>query len=229
MQCGLYGKVPSKRDFVAPRAPREFLDVWEPWVQGGMSASRQRLGEKWQKIFLKAPIWRFWLGEDLCGATVIGAFMPSLDGVGRYFPLTFFARASEGAAILPPELDPKDSWFAMVEDFLLSTLDQGVTYEAISGQLDRLSPPDKETPASAKREVIALPEGMGTFVPPGASFTDAFARIRVAGDVKTYSSATFWWTIGGEGYEPYAVSGKRMPDPFLFTEMLTGRFEFGFE
>ena len=45
------------------------------------------------------------------GATVLGAFMPSLDGIGRYFPLTLFACADEGAAIAPPELDPQDQWF----------------------------------------------------------------------------------------------------------------------
>lgn len=229
MPCGLYGKLPSKRDFIAPGATRSFLDVWEPWIQGGMSASRQRLGDEWQAIFLKAPIWRFWLGADLCGATIVGAFMPSLDGVGRYFPLTVFASADEGAAIAPPELDAKDDWFAAVEDFLLSTLDHGVTYEAISAELDRLNSPQDQVSDPPQHDVIVLPQGTATAIPAGGSFPDAFARMRVAGHVNVYSSATFWWTIGGEGYAPLAVSGRRMPDPFLFTEMLTGRFAFGFE
>ena len=124
-----------------------FLDVWEPWLQGGMSASRQSLGDDWQEAFLKAPIWRFWLGAELCGTTVAGAFMPSLDGVGRYFPLTVFACADEGAAIPPPELDPQDDWFAADEDFLLSTLDHDITYETISASLDQLSPPSDRLPA----------------------------------------------------------------------------------
>ena len=33
----------------------------------------------------------------------LGALMPSLDGLGRYFPLTLFVPADEGAAIPPPE------------------------------------------------------------------------------------------------------------------------------
>ena len=45
MQCSLYGKVPAKRDFIAIGAPREFLDAWEPWLQGAISASRTTLGE----------------------------------------------------------------------------------------------------------------------------------------------------------------------------------------
>ena len=64
---------------------------------------------------------------------------------------------------------------------------------------------------------------------PGDAFPGMFAQMRAANPESTYSAATFWWTIGGEGYEPFAVSARRMPDPFLFTEMLTGRFAFGFQ
>ena len=59
MRCSLFGKLPAKRDFIALFSPRAFLDVWEPWIQGSISASRQELGEDWQNAFLTAPIWRF--------------------------------------------------------------------------------------------------------------------------------------------------------------------------
>src|SRR4051812_41361806 len=138
MRCGLYGKVPSKRDFIAISTPREFLEIWEPWMQGGLSASRQSLGDNWKEAFLTAPIWRFWLGAELCGRTVLGAFMPSLDGVGRYFPLTLFACADGGTAIPPPELNMQADWFVTMESFLLSTLDHGVSYETIAAGLHPL-------------------------------------------------------------------------------------------
>jgi len=229
MRCSLFGKVASKRDFVAARAQRQFLDVWEPWIQGGMSASHQGLGKQWQAAFLKAPIWRFWLGEELCGTTVMGAFMPSLDGVGRYFPLTVFACADEGAAIPPPELNMQDDWFVATENFLLSTLDQGTTYEAITAELDQLTAPLAEPPGASPPDLILAPQGMVGRVPPERSFSQIFAAMRTAHHAKFYGSSTFWWTIGGEGFRPIALGGRRMPDPFLFTEMLTGRFAFGFE
>jgi type VI secretion system protein ImpM len=228
MRCGLYGKLPAKRDFVAVAAPRPFLNIWEPWMQGGISASRQSLGKDWQEAFLTAPIWRFWLGADLCGATVIGAFMPSLDGIGRYFPLTLFACADEGAAIAPPELDPQDEWFETAENFLLSTLEPDATFEAASAQLERLPPPSDRAPPARSETMVALPQGvvaMARFRP----LNELFESIRVADHVSAYAAASFWWTIGGKGFEPLAMSGRRMPDPFLFTEMLTGRFGFGFE
>jgi type VI secretion system protein ImpM len=229
MRCGLFGKVSPKRDFIAIHAPRRFLDVWEPWIQSGMSASRQSLGDNWQDAFLKAPIWRFWLGNDLCGTTVIGAFMPSLDGVGRYYPLTVFACADEGETIKPPELDPQADWFAATEDFLLRTLDHGTSYEAIAAGLDQLGPPPNGDTRPRAGNTISLPNGMVVAVESEAALPDAFASMRLVDHVNVYAASTFWWTVGGEDYPQFAVSGRRMPNPFLFTEMLTGRFTFGFE
>ena len=58
--------------------------------------------------------------------------MSSLDGIGRYYPLTLFACATSGNAIAPPDIDTHDQWFAAVEDFLLSTLDNKVAFETIT-------------------------------------------------------------------------------------------------
>jgi type VI secretion system protein ImpM len=60
---------------------------------------------------------------------------------------------------------------------------------------------------------------------PGAerSFTELFASMRVADHTDVYAAASFWWTIGGEGFAPLAIGGKGMPDPFLFADMLVGR------
>jgi type VI secretion system protein ImpM len=228
MQCGLYGKVPSKRDFIAIRTPRNFLDVWEPWMQGGLSASRHSLGEQWQQAFLTAPIWRFWLGAELCGTSILGAFMPSLDAVGRYYPLTLLAHAEEGRAIPPPELDPQDAWFDAAEHYLLSILDQAATFETVTGGLEALVRPSDDAPAAQRSDMIEMKGGMVALINQRPA-PELFTALRVADHADVYAAATFWWTIGGEGYQPLAMSAKRMPDPFQFTEMLTGKFAFGFD
>jgi type VI secretion system protein ImpM len=225
MRCGLYGKLPAKRDFIAIGAPREFLNVWEPWLQGGLSASRVQLAQGWQDAFLTSPIWRFWLGAGLCGTTIMGAFMPSLDGVGRYFPLTLFACADEGAAIAPPEFDTQDKWFAAIEEFLMSTLEQDIQFEAIKQTLDQLEPPaQRPTPAS---EGSLHVHSDGSVVVPAAErpFSELFGVIRTTDHANLYSVSSFWWTAGGEGYQPVAMGVKGMPDPFLYAGMLTGQFD----
>ena len=117
-------------------------------MQSCVSASRDSLGDSWLQAYLTAPIWRFWLGADICGATVVGALMSSLDGVGRYYPLTLFACADQDDAIAPPDIDAHDEWFAAAEDFLLSTLDKNVTFEAITNALDQLAAPTHQPTGS---------------------------------------------------------------------------------
>jgi type VI secretion system protein ImpM len=221
MRCSLFGKLAAKRDFIALSAPRDFLNAWEPWMQACVTASRDGLGESWQQAYLTAPIWRFWLGADICGASVVGAFMSSLDGMGRYYPLALFAYADPGAAIAPPDIDPRDEWFAAAEDFLLSTLDKDITFEAITAALDQLATPACG-PTGAPEGLAVLKDGTIAGAPGEPSFADIFASLRNANHRSVYAAASFWWTVGGGEYQPLALCCRQMPDPFLFTNMLTG-------
>jgi type VI secretion system protein ImpM len=216
MQCGLFGKLPTKRDFIAIGAPRDFLDAWEPWLQSAIASSRSDLGKDWQPAFLKAPIWRFWLGSDVCGRSVIGAFMSSLDGVGRYFPLTFFACADDDAAIPPPEINSQDGWFEQAEQLLLSTLDQDADFEAITERVRNWDAPFQDS-RTARPRTEAIPTA-------GRDFGETFESIRVVDHHGIYAGSTFWWTIGGDAFPPVAIYSRRMPDPYVFSAMLTGEF-----
>lgn len=226
MPCNLYGKLPTKRDFIALGASRDFLNAWEPWLQSGVSASQATLGDQWQTAFLRAPIWRFWLGADLCGVSAIGAFMPSLDKVGRYFPLTVFACADREAAIPPPEIDAQPGWFKSAEDFLISTLDHDMTFETAVQSLGQLAMPVRtELPGKSVADIIVERSATVAIQNEQKPFTELFGTLRQADHEKIYAATTCWWTVGGEDFSPMAFCAKRMPDPFLFAAMLTGRFE----
>lgn len=225
MRCGLFGKLPVKRDFIAEAVPRGFLQPYETWLQGAMGASRQTLGSRWQDIYLQAPLWRFWLGASHCGSTVIGAFMPSIDGVGRYFPLTVMAMAEEGMVVPPPIENAQGDWFEAVETFLLSTLDEGVAFEATVAALEALPAPKQRQAAEARDGVIAKPDGT-IIVPSGDTDVDTtLKRLQAADDASLMGAGTFWWTIGGNDIRATALSCRRLPDQQLFSGFLTGRFE----
>ena len=225
MTLGLFGKLPAKRDFVAFGMPREILGVWEPWLQGGISASRLKLGQGWQQAFLKAPIWRFWLGAEICGRAIAGAFMPSVDGVGRYFPLAVFAQADDGRSIPPPELEPQEEWFAALEDLLLSALDRDTTYEALTGALTGLRAPAGEL-ATPPHEGLKRLSGGATLVElTEEHLANLLTAVRMENHAKSYALSTFWWTVGGEDFRPLAIAAHRMPDPHLYAGMLTGDFD----
>lgn len=225
MRCGLYGKLPAKRDFIAITTPREFLSLWEPWLQGGISASRTVLGAGWQEAFLRAPIWRFWLGGELCGGAVLGAIMPSVDGVGRYFPLTIFARAEPGDELPPPEIETYEDWLTSAEDLLLSALGEGASFEALSAAFESFSGPRAEPAAPATPGLLRTRDGSVVAGATSAEFGTVLADLRRLDHGRLYGTATFWWTLGGEGFAPQVMVGRRMPDPYLYTGMLTGRFD----
>lgn len=224
MRCGLFGKLQSKRDFIAIEAPRMFLAIWEPWIQSAISASRKELGQEWQAAFLTAPVWRFWLGSDICGQTVLGATMASMDGVGRYFPLTLVAIAPETECFAPPEIDPQDPWFAVAENFLFLTLEPNRSYEEIKHALEVLPFPSVAKPGTGIRGAIELPQDASLAPVTAMSFGDAFADARATGHRLSYAAVTCWWTAGGENYESLVLTALRMPDPYLYASMLTGRF-----
>jgi type VI secretion system protein ImpM len=126
---GFYGKIPARGDFVRSGLPHAFVDPWDRWFQQGIAASRAEIGDEWIAAWLEAPIWSFALAPGICGPdAVLGLWMPSVDRVGRHFPLTlavisptgnisdlvqnnggFLAAAEEaGLAALENDLEPDE-------------------------------------------------------------------------------------------------------------------------
>ena len=66
--------------------------------------------------------------------------------------------------------------------------------------------------------VIASPLG-------NRSFSDLFALLRTANHSSIYAAASFWWTAGGGDFKPFGFCCRHMPDPILFTSMLTGSID----
>jgi len=224
MPAGLYGKLPAKRDFVAANTPRRFLETWEPWLQAGVATSRQILGEAWREAYLSAPIWRFWLGANICSEAVLGAFMPSIDGIGRYFPLTIFI--GEGAGVLPPpELEPNKDWFDAVETILLDALQPERDFESVAAAVAGLDEPAQTPAETSLAGMTLLSDGAILVRDFGDELTLSLRAARRFGHRQTFAAQSFWWTIGGEGFSPTALIETGLPGPQRFAEMLTGSFD----
>jgi type VI secretion system protein ImpM len=93
--AGLFGKLPARGDFVREILPRDFTDIWDAWWERGLADTQRRPRDEWCAAWLEAPVWRFMLPPGLCGRNgVLGLWLPSVDKVGRYSPLTIAATAS---------------------------------------------------------------------------------------------------------------------------------------
>jgi type VI secretion system protein ImpM len=121
--AGFFGKVPTHGDFVSRRLPQDFIAPWDAWMQAGLAESRARLGQGWLPMYLNSPIWRFALGAGVCGPQAwAGVMMPSVDRVGRYFPLT--VAAVLGGDGVDPRHGPAgdEAWYGRIETLALSCL-----------------------------------------------------------------------------------------------------------
>jgi type VI secretion system protein ImpM len=128
---GFAGKIPARGDFVHAGLPRDFTDPWHDWQSLVISGSRTLMGEGWLEAFLEAPVWRFVLPPGLCGArAAVGVIMPSVDKVGRYFPLTLVALPDAGM----PNADDWSEWLEAVETVGRLALDE-------DAEPERLMPP----------------------------------------------------------------------------------------
>jgi type VI secretion system protein ImpM len=214
MRCGLFGKMPSKGDFVSYGMERSFLDLWENWLQTGVATSREQLGERWQDAYLNAPIWRFWLGGGIAGSTVAGALMASVDKVGRYFPLSVCAVAPHGMRIAPPPETGLEQWFSSVEPFLLHMLEDSLEDDP-ANLVAALSPPplisDVRPESSVSGRIMIASDGR----------LDGLFNAIVSEDHATlYGQRSYWWTHGGPAVAPQLMIQQGMADPGLFATML---------
>lgn len=221
MPCGLFGKLAAKRDFISVNTPKEFLLLWEAWLQGGVQASKIALEGEWLPAYLHAPLWRFSLGEAICGVAVRGVFMSSMDGVGRHFPLSVFTCAPPGQRFARPGAGDDTAWFEAAEDFLLSTIDDGADYDAVLARLAAL--PDGEAQDLEQSSPVAT--RFGAAILPGAEPLDLAACMAALDAVREREDAalrSWFWTIGGVDYPPTVATASRLPDPNIMSTLLAG-------
>jgi type VI secretion system protein ImpM len=214
---GWYGKLPSLGDFASRRLPAEFVQAWDAWLQVVLPATRAALGAAWLDCYLSTPIWRFVLLPELVdGHAWAGVLMPSVDRVGRQFPLTVAVALPSHTAVAHAVFEGAD-WFADLEEVALAALD--VTRDA--DDLD-LALAD----CAFAFPNVAEPEGpIGTIRRlPSA---EEFSRLAKAEALRAWGGhagwSSLWWTRGRVDDHPLMVAAARLPTVEQFTGLLQSR------
>ena len=235
MEVGFYGKLPSHGDFLRRRASDGFLAAWDPWLQQCLAASRERLGDRWLDVYLTSPAWRFVAAPGACGGPgLLGVMVPSVDRVGRYFPLTLVAE-------LPPHIGPLSAatagreFFDHAERLLVETLEADrVDFDRFDERVGRLV--DHLVPLTVPRSVQVLAGAAAVLTDPstgrwhlplgaGEELPLLFEQLLGATLERAYLPLTLWWTEGSGVVEPSCLIVKGLPSPPSFTALLTGDWE----
>ncbi|NBC34053.1 MAG: type VI secretion system-associated protein TagF [Alphaproteobacteria bacterium] len=226
---GFFGKVPVKGDFVTRRLPQGFTAGWDAWLQAAMAESREQIGEEWLDIYLNAPLWHFALSPGACGeAAVAGLIMPSVDRVGRYFPLTVAAILDETAS--PAELAAAaGDWFEAVQDLALSALEDDFDFDAFDRDLAALELPSW-TPrigdgADDAPETPAFGAGWRVGIGPDGNPARAYAGMIHHILRATAPDYGLWWTAGSETVLASLLVSRGLPKTGSFAALLDGQWE----
>lgn len=218
---GFFGKVISHGDFVSRRLPATFLSPWDGWMQAGLQCSRERLAEQWLDVYLCSPIWHFALAAGVCGEQGwAGVMIPSVDRVGRYFPLTL-ATAGEDVPLLA-RLERDVLWYSQLERLALSTLTEGFSLEVFDEALLALPSPGCWTPASYSSGGAAPARWLD--LPDPERIGDGMPQLNAQIDALGLAGHSLFWTEGSPRVAPSIWVGAGLPDVETFADMLGGRY-----
>lgn len=149
---GWHGKLPSAGDFVTRRLDSDFVAVWDDWLSAGLATLRSHDPDHWLDAYLASPTWRFvllpgFLPAPLHGSAWAGVVMPSVDRVGRYYPLTLASPLSA----LPVETGAQIGlwrWLQRLEDAAIDALQEDWSIDLLETELLRLGLPPEPAPDS---------------------------------------------------------------------------------
>jgi type VI secretion system protein ImpM len=199
---GFYGKVSTHGDFVNRRLPPAIIGQWDDWLQRCLQASRQQLGNQWLTHYLSSPLWRFALAPGVLGEEGWGGvMMPSVDRVGRHFPLLL---AAAGA---PPLLDwyhLHADWYDALDALARSSLDPAFTLAAF--------------------EAAPLPLLMTAARPEAQQCLPLADDMHAAVASAALQGHSLWWSEGSPSVQPSMLVCRGLPAPESFTAMLDGRW-----
>ncbi|WP_117190288.1 type VI secretion system-associated protein TagF [Rhizobium terrae] len=196
-RIGFFGKLPTHGDFVSTGMGSGLQSEFDIWLQAGLQAVQQQFGTDWERHFRAMFSWRFIIERGLWGpATIAGVLVPSLDRVGRSFPLVV-ATQLPAFTDHPRLLYLDETWFTAAEAIAETSARRDFDIEQFTASLKRLR--------TLRPADLAENDGRRRSLP---------------------TQTTLWWRIDPETRQAkgFRTTGAPQPDDFrrlVFEDTLT--------
>jgi type VI secretion system protein ImpM len=220
---GWFGKVAALGDFSARRLPPEFVQRCDDWLSRGVQTSRQQLGERWLQTYLHAPLWRFAWSPGIAGPQWwMGVMMPSVDNVGRYFPLVV-AHPSPCAPDSGSDQTALQRWMDHVAHAAMRTLQPGSSVDSFEAELAQAPAWQASPPVGlpAVQRLVGRDRYSGGANPSLGLWLEGVATAHL--HQQTQGMSLWWLPDGGHGQGSFSF-GPGLPGPDHFTDLLLGQW-----
>ena len=173
---GWYGKLPSLGDFASRRLEADFIEPWDLWLGEGLQAQRGTFGDGWLDAYNDTPPWRFVLSPGALRGVrpelaFAGVLVPSVDRVGRHFPLTIVASMARPPG-LAAEFDAVLAWLHRLEDTALDALQGDWTIDELEDALADFGLPGDEGSRAVEDRLTAVRRAVGEAMTRRGGFVD---------------------------------------------------------
>lgn len=170
---GWHGKLPTVGDFATRRLDSNFVTIWDDWLSAGLADLRTHDPDHWLDAYLASPTWRFvmtpgFLPAPLHAMAWAGIVMPSVDRVGRYYPLTLVAPLRA----IPVETGAQLElwlWLQRLEDAAIDALQEDWSIDLLETELMRLGLPPEPAATASNSGCSFVTDNQPLVPPPPAS------------------------------------------------------------
>ena len=224
-QMGLYGKLPAYGDFLVRNLSAEFINPWDEWLQHFIAGSKEQIGENWLDIYLTSPVWHFTLSPGVIdNKTWAGVMMPSVDRVGRYFPVSMVKPFS--SSVCPVSfMHDQHAWFNELEKHCLDALDGRIDVDELIEITTgiEISLRQDYQPTYHLGETGPMLIGLSTSDP--IQINNAVGYLLDAALTANLKSFSLWQTAGSELIGPVIFSCQGLPPIGGIASMMDGKWQ----
>ncbi len=238
MSVGVFGKIPGHGDFIHRGLSSRFISIWDDWLQRSISSSQSQYGESWLEIYLTSPIWRFALSPGVIDNNYwAGIMVPSVDSVGRYFPLTIAKNIDSKESIFS-FMQHNSGWYEALEKPALNALEHAITIEGLLESCKQHLPIEKHPEHQSNSNPITKPEPNPSYVietsaPSSHGTSNDHTLIHHAYPAliqmlieQQHPSFSAWHTSGGEYLSSKTAVYPGLPSPQNYSAFLDRKFDY---
>lgn len=222
---GLYGKLPAYGDFIFRNLNPSFINPWDEWLQNFISGSQQQIGENWLDIYLTSPVWRFVLSSGVIDNNMwAGLMMPSVDRVGRYFPISA-VRAFPASTNPVSFIAEYREWYVQLENACFSALEGRIDADECLATMQQIDVAPRQHYEATDDLLEMGPMLFGISADAGDSINTLLPYLLNASLVNSLTSYSLWTSEGSERVSPVFFCCQGLPPVAGIASMLDGLWQ----